>query len=104
MLVIFDLDNTLVDRARFFHEWALLFADERNLGAAGVEWLHGADQDGLSARVAFFTRTRDHVGLGESVEEMVDGLGLDLTANQHFARVYASDAIGSAAAARRETP
>ncbi|MEA2538262.1 MAG: putative hydrolase of the superfamily [Chloroflexota bacterium] len=77
MLVIFDLDNTLVDRARFFREWAQLFTDDRNLGASGVQWLHEADEDGVSARMVLFERTRERFELPESVEELVDAYWRD---------------------------
>lgn len=77
MLVIFDLDNTLVDRARFFGEWAQLFADDRNLGASGVQWLIEADEDGLSARTVLFGRARERFELLESVEELVDSYWRD---------------------------
>jgi putative hydrolase of the HAD superfamily len=49
LLVIFDLDNTLVDRERFFLEWARTFADDRSLGEGGLKWLHEADEDGVAS-------------------------------------------------------
>lgn len=77
VLVIFDLDNTLVDRTRFFREWAQLFAAARNLDADEVRWLDEIDEDGLSRRTVLFELARERFGLAESVEELVDAYWRD---------------------------
>jgi putative hydrolase of the HAD superfamily len=70
-LVIFDLDNTLVDRELFFLEWARTFVESRSLGAAGLRWLREADNDGMASRTALFERARERFALAESVEGLV---------------------------------
>ena len=76
-LVIFDLDNTLVDRERFFLEWAESFADSRSLGAEGLRWLQAADEDGLASRSGLFERARERFGVLDSVEDMVEAYWRD---------------------------
>jgi FMN phosphatase YigB (HAD superfamily) len=49
-LAIFDLDNTLVDRAASFLRWATRFAAVQGLEPADVTWLVDADGDGLVPR------------------------------------------------------
>jgi HAD superfamily hydrolase (TIGR01549 family) len=77
ILVIFDLDNTLVDRERFFLEWARVFADNRSLGVEGLRWLHEADEDGLVSRTALFEQARERFGLAESVEDLIEAYWRD---------------------------
>jgi putative hydrolase of the HAD superfamily len=38
-LVLFDLDNTLIDRAASFRRWATHFAEVHSLGPEDVAWL-----------------------------------------------------------------
>ncbi|MGI5237431.1 HAD family hydrolase [Dactylosporangium sp. CA-139066] len=49
-LAIFDLDNTLIDRAAAFRRWAEGFAAARELGPDAVDWLERADGDGYTPR------------------------------------------------------
>lgn len=71
-LVLFDLDNTLIDRAAPFRAWALRFVETRGLAAAEVRWLEAADEDGMTARAAFFEQVRSRYGIEESVGDLVD--------------------------------
>ena len=64
-LVIFDLDNTLVDRDRFFREWAAAFAAGRQLVAGrqldagpSLAFVREADEDGAARRTEFSERVR----------------------------------------------
>lgn len=70
MLALFDLDNTLVDRAEGLRLWALEFCAGRGWGDGEAAWLVAADQDGLVRKEEFFARVRERFGLSESVEEL----------------------------------
>lgn len=69
-LALFDLDNTLVDLHEAFLVWAEEFAREHGLGHAGVSWLVDLDRSGLPHSDVFFTRTKDHFGLSDSIDEL----------------------------------
>jgi putative hydrolase of the HAD superfamily len=70
-LVLFDLDNTLVDRAATYRRWAERFAIDRGLGPDAVDWLCDADEDGFARRRDVFTDARRHFGLAETADELV---------------------------------
>ncbi|MGJ6970174.1 HAD family hydrolase [Streptosporangium sp. G11] len=69
-LVLFDLDNTLVNLDEAFREWAAEFADEHGLGDKAVNWLLVLDQAGYPHREVFFGKVRERFALPESVEEL----------------------------------
>ena len=69
--VLFDLDNTLVDRQAVFRTWAERFVAERSMDSAVVDWLCRADDDGFANRHDLFSAAREELGLHETVEEMV---------------------------------
>jgi HAD superfamily hydrolase (TIGR01549 family) len=69
-LALFDLDNTLVDRASAFRLWAGEFAAERGLGEAAVRWLIEADGDGFGAKDRFFASVRERFDLADPAEEL----------------------------------
>jgi FMN phosphatase YigB (HAD superfamily) len=69
-LVLFDLDNTLVDRALGLRLWAEDFCVRRGLDLGEVEWLVEADGDGLVPKEIFFAEVRDRFGLSKSVQEL----------------------------------
>lgn len=72
-LVIFDLDNTLADRGRFFSDWAETFVSERHLDrVATLAMLGEADEEGLAPRTLFFERVRVRLGLDEDTDRLVD--------------------------------
>lgn len=66
-LVLFDLDNTLVDRATGLRLWAEEFCVRRGLGREEVEWIVEADGDGLVPKEFFFGELRDRFRLSDSV-------------------------------------
>jgi len=71
-LALFDLDNTLIDRAGAFRLWARSFTDRHRLGGEDeVGWLEDADEDGFSSRAAFFERVRARYDLRQPVEALV---------------------------------
>jgi putative hydrolase of the HAD superfamily len=71
-LVVFDLDNTLIDRDRFFREWAEAFVQERQLDpTAALEGLRAADRDGMTPRDGFFEEVRSRLALSTPVADLV---------------------------------
>lgn len=79
-LAIFDLDNTLIDRAAAFRRWAAGFVAERGLDPAEVGWLELADGDGYTPRPAFLGRVRERYGLDAPVGELVSAFRAGLVA------------------------
>ncbi|MFI8943240.1 HAD family hydrolase [Streptomyces syringium] len=69
-LILFDLDNTLVDRSEGLRDWAGDFARERALGVDAVEWLIETDDDGLKPREQFFAEVRERFGIDDSAESL----------------------------------
>ncbi|MET7304456.1 HAD family hydrolase [Embleya sp. NPDC005575] len=70
LLVLFDLDNTLIDRSATFARWSAEFAVERRLGDGAVRWLASVDGDGFVPRERFFAGVRSRFRLPESVEAL----------------------------------
>jgi len=70
-LVLFDLDNTLVNRERAFLLWAQQFLAERNLDATDLDWVVAVDADGKQSRAAFFQALRARFGFGDSDEALI---------------------------------
>jgi FMN phosphatase YigB (HAD superfamily) len=77
-LVLFDLDNTLIDRARFFREWATSFTASHDLDVDAVEWIVERDGDGVVAREELFAAVRTRFGITAPVDEMVQAYRDDL--------------------------
>ncbi len=77
-LVLFDLDNTLVDRAHVFREWAASFAARLTLDGDAVEWIIEQDGDGRVARQELFAEVRARFGISASVAELVGAYRADL--------------------------
>ena len=71
-LVIFDLDDTLVDRAGLARRWATEWAADHALRADEVAWLVDADCGGYTPREAFFTAVRERLGLDEPVPTLIE--------------------------------
>ena len=77
-MVLFDLDNTLIDRVAAFRTWASTFVAERNLGgAAEMLWLERADQDGFKPRSAFFVEVRSRFDLRDPLPALLEAYGGD---------------------------
>ncbi|MFI6500309.1 hypothetical protein [Nonomuraea typhae] len=55
-LVLFDLDNTLIDLDAAFVDWAHELAEAQGIGRRGAEWLITLDRNGLPHRQLFFTK------------------------------------------------
>jgi putative hydrolase of the HAD superfamily len=71
-LVIFDLDNTLVDRDRFFLEWLDEFVRRRSLDAGARAVILDEDMGGRAPRRAFFVRVAAGLGLPDPIDRLVD--------------------------------
>ncbi|HKT02300.1 MAG TPA: HAD family hydrolase [Rugosimonospora sp.] len=70
-LAIFDLDNTLVDRAASFQRWAQAFVARTGLDSGEMEWLTARDGDGFTPRDEFIAALRERYGLREPVDVLV---------------------------------
>lgn len=74
MLALFDLDNTLIDRAAAFRRWCEWFLGVRGIDAAGaLEWMIETDDDGYLPKATYFALLRERLGLPDSVEDLLDG-------------------------------
>jgi putative hydrolase of the HAD superfamily len=75
MLLLIDLDNTLIDRTGAFQRWAEEFAP------ADIDWLMAGDQDGFAPRDEFAARIGDRFGLDPArvVTELRAGILRHLT-------------------------
>jgi HAD superfamily hydrolase (TIGR01549 family) len=67
-LALFDLDNTLFDRASAYRRWSEAFVARRNLGPEALELLIDLDRDGHAPRAAVFGPLCERFGLEESPE------------------------------------
>lgn len=70
-LVLFDLDNTLVNRHDAFHRWLAEFAGRWGLGERDTAWTAVLDADGMTPRQEFFAALRERFGLPEPAEELL---------------------------------
>ena len=68
--VLFDLDNTLIDRQGAFAQWAISFAESRRLNGQAVQVLCDADDDGFASRETVFEIARNRFNLDESVVDL----------------------------------
>ena len=71
MLVMFDLDNTLGDRAGAVRRWAVQFAEERQLPDGAVQWILDRDEDGYRDRTEVFEEVRHRFDLATPTRELV---------------------------------
>jgi 5'-nucleotidase len=80
VLLLADLDNTLIDRDRAFRGWAREFAAEISGGAgspaceAAARWLIEADASGYAPRPELAERIRTRFGLHDPVEDVLERL------------------------------
>ncbi|WP_035749077.1 HAD family hydrolase [Arthrobacter sp. 35W] len=77
MLLLVDLDNTLVDRASAFNLWATTFV--RSLGGSDLddEWLIAADRDGYEPRESLARAIKDRFDTGLGIEDLAHALLLE---------------------------
>ncbi|WP_368499430.1 HAD family hydrolase [Herbiconiux sp. A18JL235] len=74
MLLLVDLDNTLLDRAGAFVRWAEHFAGEYALGEDAVSWIVGADRNGHTPRAELAAAIVGHWQLDVEPTELVERL------------------------------
>lgn len=72
MLLLVDLDNTLVDRNAAFAAWSNDFVRSINRDPADAAWLVGIDRDGYEPRATVARAMKDRFALRQSVEELID--------------------------------
>jgi FMN phosphatase YigB (HAD superfamily) len=77
VIVLVDLDNTLVDRDRAFRIWARHFTAGISADPADLDWLLAADRDGYTPRAELATAIRDRWGLDTGVPDLVHRLLFD---------------------------
>lgn len=71
-LALFDLDDTLCDRAAAFALWARGFSERYGLDEeTALPWMVRVDNRGITPRPAFFGMVRDRFGLAPSVDRLV---------------------------------
>ncbi len=98
MILLVDLDNTLVDRDLAFRTWARQFIHEISADPDDVSWLLTADQDGYTPRADLAAALQARWGLDTSVPDLVHRLLFD---HVHLVETYPGvpDALGALTAA-----
>jgi HAD superfamily hydrolase (TIGR01549 family) len=71
-VALFDLDNTLFDRAGTYRQWALEYVRNAGLAEADAEWLCEVDQDGSADRYSMWALAKSRFSLGESVDHLIE--------------------------------
>ena len=71
-LMLFDLDNTLIDRDRAFRAWAASFLADRDLPPSCLDWLVTLDGGGYVGRRVLMRAAVEHFGLSEEVEPLLE--------------------------------
>ncbi|GAA0420930.1 noncanonical pyrimidine nucleotidase, YjjG family protein [Acrocarpospora corrugata] len=69
-LVLFDMDNTLIDLDAAFRLWAEEFAEVHSLGDAGRRWLLELDEKGVAHRELMFQRIKHHFDLRPTADQL----------------------------------
>jgi HAD superfamily hydrolase (TIGR01549 family) len=69
--LLVDLDDTIVDRAGAFAQWAATFVEQRRLGADALPWMIEHDRSGFRPREEFFAGVRERFGVPLSVDELI---------------------------------
>jgi putative hydrolase of the HAD superfamily len=70
-LVLFDLDNTLLDREAAFARWSRAFVREYGLPAKACSFMESADRDGLEPKESFFEQVRAEFDIAVDIEELL---------------------------------
>jgi putative hydrolase of the HAD superfamily len=71
-VALFDLDNTLFDRAGTYRQWALEYVRNAGLGEGDAEWLCEVDQDGSADRYSMWELAKSRFSLEESVDHLIE--------------------------------
>jgi putative hydrolase of the HAD superfamily len=83
-LLLLDLDNTLLDRARAFRTWGDLFLAHLGAPPEDIAWLLDVDADGLTDHWDVAEAVRDRYGLRVSAVDIVDALDQGVVANSRL--------------------
>ncbi|MCX7621863.1 MAG: HAD family hydrolase [Acidimicrobiales bacterium] len=78
--MLFDLDDTLIDRSRAYRSWAEAFVDRHRADGhdeSTVEWLIHIDEDGFRDREAWALRVKDRFRLDIPDEDVRAALHAD---------------------------
>ncbi|MGO8872134.1 MAG: HAD family hydrolase [Acidimicrobiales bacterium] len=70
-MVLFDLDNTLLDRDATFRRWAAAFVSAERLPAEATPVIIDLDDDGFAPRVDLFADVKQRFGLAHAVDVLV---------------------------------
>jgi len=71
-VVLFDLDNTLVDRQGAFMRWCAAFVVQRGLPDDALEALRQFDADGFAAREHVFASLKGAYDMPDSVDSLIN--------------------------------
>jgi putative hydrolase of the HAD superfamily len=82
MLLLIDLDNTLVDRTGAYKTWADAYVAEHGAGPADLDWLIDADNDGYEPRPRLAERIGERFGVAS--DEVLAELRTGMVANLVF--------------------
>jgi putative hydrolase of the HAD superfamily len=74
-LALFDLDNTLADRATAFDKWTKIFVTRFALDPDAATWLLSIDGDGVTPRPVLLRGAIEEFGLDATVDELVEWYG-----------------------------
>lgn len=76
-MLLVDLDNTLIDRARAFGLWATNFVGQLGRSELDAAWLVEADRDGYESRESLARAIKERFKVEMAVTEIVDKLLFD---------------------------
>ena len=76
-LVLFDLDNTLLDREAAYAAWVDRFCDGWGLPGSARAELVAADEDGMRPREELLAEVRDRHGIAAPLDELVAAYHVD---------------------------
>jgi putative hydrolase of the HAD superfamily len=88
-LLLVDLDDTLLDRAGAFRQWAAVFLAEVGAPFDDLDWLIAIDADGLTSRWDVADALRDRYGLRISSIDLVEALHEGVLAHLQLDRLVA---------------
>lgn len=71
MLVMLDLDNTLLDRQAAVAAWIEEFTSEQALPLGAPDWILARDRDGYADRTTFFEAIRMKFGLDPPIDTLL---------------------------------